>query len=282
MLRSLYRFLHPRFQSISLDYKVDMRPRYGHGRPAHPELDTIIGAHRDQYRELIDAALALKEHIWEIQPSMVEKDETKPAWNNGFLPGLDIVGIYAMLTKYRPARYVEVGSGNSTKVAYKARKDQNLEMKITSIDPYPRAEIDALVDEVVRQPFENVDLDFLSDLDEGDVLFIDNSHIILPNSDAMVFFMEVMPRLRKGVIVHVHDVYLPYDYPQFMCDRAYSEQYGLAMYLLANPDKYHTLLPNYYISEDSELSERIAPMWEHPHLKGVETHGGSFWFRIME
>ena len=111
---------------------------------------------------------------------------------------------------------------------------------------------------------------------------MDNTHRILPNSDAMVFFLEILPRLKRGVIIHLHDIYLPYDYPQFMCDRFYSEQYGLAIFLLANPDKYEILLPNYFISEDRELSEVIAPIWNHENLRDVERHGGSFWFRIKQ
>ena len=97
----------------------------------------------------------------------------------------------------------------------------------------------------------------------------------------MVFFLEVLPRLRKGVIVHLHDIYLPYDYPQFMCDRFYSEQYGLAMYLLANPKKYKPILPAYFISEDHELSRVIEPVWNHKNLENVERHGGSFWLQIQ-
>jgi hypothetical protein len=67
-----------------------------------------------------------------------------------------------------------------------------------------------------------------------------------------------------------------------MCDRFYSEQYGLAMYLLANPEKYETILPNYFISEDEELSGLISSIWEHDNLKNVEKHGGSYWIRINE
>lgn len=282
MIKQLYRFLSPKFQNLFLDYSVDFKPRYGHGKPPHKELYDIINANREQYKEFLVEALELKERIWEIQDAKVETDATKPIWNNNFLPGLDIVGIYAMLLKYQPKRYIEIGSGNSTKVAYKAKKDGQLACEILSIDPMPRAEIDNLSDRVIRQPFENVDLDILSELSENDILFVDNSHRILPNSDAMVFFMEILPRLKKGVIVHIHDIYLPYDYPQFMCDRFYSEQYGLAMYILANPTKYETILPNYFISEDSELASVIAPIWEHENLAGVERHGGSYWLRINE
>lgn len=231
---------------------------------------------------MLNKALSLKEAIWSIQTADKEKVASNPAWNNGFLPGLDIIGIYTLMAAYQPKKYIEIGSGNSTKVAFKAKKEQNLSTEITSIDPMPRTEIDELADKVIRQPFENINLDLLNDLNENDILFVDNSHRILPNSDSMVFYMEILPRLKKGVIVHIHDIYLPYDYPQFMCDRFYSEQYGLAMYLLANPKKYETILPNYFISEDKELANLIAPIWEHENLKNVERHGGSFWLRINE
>lgn len=282
MIKQLYQFLSPKFQNLFLEYKVALKPRYGHGQPAHPELLKIIDANRATYNSLLNKALSLKEAIWSIQTADKEKVASNPAWNNGFLPGLDIIGIYTLMAAYQPKKYIEIGSGNSTKVAFKAKKEQNLSTEITSIDPMPRAEIDELADKVIRQPFENINLDLLNDLNENDILFVDNSHRILPNSDSMVFYMEILPRLKKGVIVHIHDIYLPYDYPQFMCDRFYSEQYGLAMYLLANPKKYETILPNYFISEDKELTNLIAPIWEHENLKNVERHGGSFWLRINE
>ncbi|MCF8293477.1 MAG: class I SAM-dependent methyltransferase [Chitinophagaceae bacterium] len=280
MIKQLYRFLSPKFQNLFLDYPVDFKPRYGHGKPPHTALYDIIAANRDTYQYLLSKALDLKEHIWEIKEAKRERDTTKPGWNNGFLPGLDIIGIYTMLAEFKPKKYIEIGSGNSTKVAYKAKQEQQLSTEIISIDPMPRAEIDQLADAVIRQPFENIDLNLLYTLDENDILFVDNSHRILPNSDAMVFFMDILPKLKKGVIVHIHDVYLPYDYPQFMCDRFYSEQYGLAFYLLANPTKYETLLPNFFIAEDPALAATIAPIWQHENLSHVEKHGGSFWLRI--
>ncbi len=185
-----------------------------------------------------------------------------------------------MLQYSKAKRYIEVGSGNSTKVAAKCIKDHGLATKITSNDPQPRVEMDDLADEVIRWPFEKMDISLLSQLEANDILFIDNSHRVLPNSDAMVFFLEILPSLAPGVIVHIHDIYLPYDYPQFMCDRFYSEQYLLAAFVLANPDKYIPLLPNYFISEDEKLSQILAPLWQHPNLKGVEQHGGSFWLKI--
>ncbi|GAB4379323.1 MAG: class I SAM-dependent methyltransferase [Salibacteraceae bacterium] len=282
MIKSLYKLFHPRYQTVFLDYKVDLKPRYGHGRPPHRELHEIINANRDTYKEHISVALGFKEQIWNIKDSKREQDSSRPAWNNGFLPGLDIVGLYTMISKYKPSRYIEIGSGNSTKVAHLAIADQGLQTQIVSIDPHPRVEVDNLADVVVREPLEHIDLNLLHDLKANDILFVDNSHRILPNSDAAVFFLDVLPKLKEGVMVQVHDIYLPYDYPQFMCDRFYSEQYGLAMYLLANAERYETILPNYFISEDEELSGMIAPIWEHENLRGVECHGGSFWFSIRE
>ena len=279
-LKKLVKFLSPRWQKLYMEYPVQFSPRYGHGNPPHGQLYTIIQANRQTYSDLLQEALNYTSVFHGIKKQVAETDTLQPAYNNDFLPGLDIVGIYTILAKYKPERYIEVGSGNSTKVAHKAIKEQGLQTKIISIDPNPRAEIDTISDEVIRQPFENIDVDFLLSLKKNDVLFIDNSHRVLPNSDAMVFFMEILPRLQPGVIVHIHDIYLPYDYPPFMCDRFYSEQYTLAAFILANPTRYATLLPNYFISEDTELRKILAPIWNHPNLKDVEQHGGSYWIRI--
>ena len=275
-IKNFVKLLHPRYQKLILEYPVDLKPRYPAGN-AHRELFDIINANRESYQKGLENALSLKKQIWDIGNA---QDEYAPQWNNGFLPGLDMVVLYSMLCEYKPAKYIEVGSGNSTKVAYKAKEDHQISMEIISIDPMPRAEIDRLADQVLRLPFENTEYKVEEHLEAGDVLFIDNSHRILPNSDAMVFFLETLPRLKPDVIVHIHDIYLPYDYPQFMCDRFYTEQYGLAMYLLANPQRFEVLMPNFFISEDQELAATIAPIWDHPNLDGVERHGGSFWLRI--
>ena len=281
-LKSLYKFLSPRFQTIHLDYQVTPKPRQGHGLPPHSILYNNINANREVYASTLRDILHISSAIQQIKDAKDEQDENQPAWNNDFLPGLDIVALYGIISKHKPAKYIEIGSGNSTKVARKAIIDSKLDTKITSIDPYPRANIDHLADKVIRQPFENLtDIQFIIDeLNENDILFIDNSHRSFSNSDATICFLEILPYLKKGVIVHIHDIYLPYDYPQFMCDRFYNEQYVLAPFIIANPEKYKTILPNYFISEDKELSAIIAPMWNHENTKNVEKHGGSFWVQI--
>lgn len=280
MIKHIYRFLNPKFQNLFLEYKVNFKPRYGYGKPPHQALYDIINKNREEYKKWLNEALKYKHEIWEIRDLKKETDPHKPVWNNGYLPGLDIIGIYTMISSLKPRKYVEIGSGNSTKVVKKAILENKLSTKIISIDPCPRAEIDDLADEIIREPLENIDYSFLFDLKENDILFVDNSHRILPNSDSMVFFLEIFPKLNQGVIVQIHDIYIPYDYPQVMCDRFYSEQYGLAMYLLANPEKFKILLPNYFVFEDDELLKITSPLWEHNNLKNVEKHGGSFWLQI--
>lgn len=274
-LKSFLKLLHPKFQKLILDYPVDLKPRYTSEKP-HPKLQTLIASNRDNYSRRLNSINNNAAVFQELSPD--KKNEIDPFWANGFLPGLDICGIHQMLTEFKPKRYIEVGSGNSTKVAAWTIRKENLNTKIISIDPAPRAEIDELADFIIRKPFE--DISTIPQIEAGDILFIDNSHRILPNSDAMVFFMETFPNLPTGVILQIHDIYLPYDYPQFMCDRFYTEQYGLAMYLLANPNKFEILLPNYFLSQNKQLSALTNSVWDHPNTKGAEKHGGSFWLKI--
>lgn len=239
-------------------------------------MNTVIARHRSKYEEILTK---ISIYTTDIQSITKQKTEDAIYWNNDFLPGLDIIMLYVMLAERQPRHYFEVGSGFSTILAHHVKQKHSPHTIIHSIDPNPRTFIDKCADELIRKPFESLDLSSL-DIQSGDILFIDNSHRILPNSDAMVFFMELLPFLPTGVIVHLHDIYLPYDYPQFMCDRFYNEQYGLAAFLLANPDRYKTIMPNYYISQDTELSSIYSSIWKHENLSGVERHGGSYWIEI--
>jgi predicted O-methyltransferase YrrM len=281
-LKSVLKTILSRYQTLQLEYPVNMVPRYGYGKAPHSGLNQIIDQNRNLYKDWLHKALIFNDHFVVWPEYKVSAPTADPAWNNGFLPGLDMVMLYTLIATERPSTYVEIGSGNSTKVAARAKKDHQLTTQIISFDPAPRAEIDQLSDSIIRLPFENADLKSFSNLKSGDIVFVDNSHRIFPNSDATVFFMDVLPVLAPGVIVHVHDVYLPYDYPQEFCDRYYSEQYMLAAFLMANPLKYKTIMPNYFVSEDAELRDILSPLWNHPNMKNVERHGGSYWIQIAE
>lgn len=277
------KLLLPKYQKLILDYKVNFKPRYTAPNKPHQLLYSNINEGRDRYKTFLQEVLKYEDVFKSLKTVEEEKNENAPAWNNGFLPGLDIVALYTMIAKSKPKTYIEIGSGNSTKVVRKAIVDNNLDTKVISIDPFPRASIDHLADEVIRRPVEDIgDYRFIfKNLGEGDILFIDNSHRCLPNSDVTTCFMDILPYLKDGVIVYVHDIYLPYDYPQFMCDRFYSEQYILAAFLMANSKKYEVLFPAFFVSEDSDLSSVLSEMWGSLSSGDIEKHGGSFWFKIL-
>ena len=190
------------------------------------------------------------------------------------LPPLDAVSLYAILSIANPRQYFEIGSGNSTRFARRAIEDQGLRSKITSFDPFPRREVDQLCDKVFRTAVEEQDLAIFDTLDAGDVLFIDNSHCAFMNSDVTVCFLEIMPRLKPGVIVHVHDVFLPQDYPANWSERWYAEQYLLAASLLARDSLYEIHLPNNFVHFDTSLSSVLQPIWDRCGLSPEEVQGG--------
>ncbi|MBA3665453.1 MAG: class I SAM-dependent methyltransferase [Bacteroidetes bacterium] len=281
-IKNTLKLFLPKYQKLILEYKVDLKPRYGYGLKPHKQLYDIVNAQRSNYAQFITSILKYKKIFDQIKPEQKDVDETEPYWNNGFFPGLDVVSLYTFLAEYKPKKYIEIGSGNSTKVARKSINENKLATEITSIDPYPRASIDKLADKVIRMPLEKMSdySEIINYLEKNDILFIDNSHRCLPNSDATVCFLELLPQLKPGVIVHIHDIYIPYDYPQNMCDRFYSEQYVLAAFLLANPKKYEVMFPGIFVSEDKELANSLESLWQSTNTKNAERHGGSFWFKI--
>jgi hypothetical protein len=273
---TLLKKAHP----IFLEYPVELRPRYGYGKPPHQNLHEIINRNRNVYKDYLVSFLKYKDYFTQIPKVENNRCSTKPAWINIWLPALDSVSIYGFLCLKNPHRYFEIGSGNSTKFARQAINNHNLKTRITSFDPHPRAEIDSICDKIIRQPVESVDLTIFDELEEGDILFVDNSHRTFMNSDTTVVFLDILPKLKKGVLVEFHDISLPFDYPPAWSKRYYNEQYLLAAYLLAEGTKFEIILPNAFISNDSELNKIMSPLWENPKMKGVQTHGGSFWISM--
>lgn len=263
---------------LRLDYPPTRTPgpRYGHGRPSHPRLSELIGSHRAAYAESIRGMEALAADLGRVP--LKGGPAGGPQWDNGWLPGLDSAAIYAFLRHRRPATYLEVGSGTSTRFAALARRDGGLDTAIVSIDPSPRADIDALCDEVVRQGLEESDLGRFARLGPGDVVFFDGSHRAFTASDATVFFLEVLPGMPSGVLVGVHDVYLPDDYPPEITGWWYSEQYLLAAWMLAGPDRLRPVLAGHFASRDPELGRAVDALWARVGVPGIERHGVAFWF----
>lgn len=267
-LRSQYQFCEK--------YPVKSTPRYGYGKPPHSRLYEIINRNRPAYRRTLKSFLKFRNQFQEIVlDTPIECLE--PSWFNYWLSAFDSVSLYSMLSLHNPERFIEIGSGWSTKFARRAIFDHGLKTKIVSIDPYPRADIDILCDTVIRKPLEEVDLSLFDELESGDILFVDGSHHCCMNSDVTVVFLDILPGLKPGVLVQFHDIYLPYDYPEEW-GSYYSEQYLLAACLLAESRKFDIVLPNAFITHDAELSSILAPLWQE--LQTQEFNKGlSFWIQ---
>ncbi|MDX6718122.1 MAG: hypothetical protein QOJ63_376 [Solirubrobacteraceae bacterium] len=261
---------------VGLDYPPGSgEPRYTQAHP-HPALHAALARHDARYLHALERIRSYDEALCGLE--LRARDALGPSLINDYLPGLDSAAIYAFIRDRSPARYVEVGSGNSTKFAARAKADAALATTITSIDPRPRTEIDALCDSVLRMPLEDANSDVFSVLEAGDVVFFDGSHSVFMGNDVAVFLLEVLPALAPGVLVGIHDVYLPFDYPQPYADLHYTEQYVLAAYLLAEPPV-EIVLPAQYVLTVPSLRAVVDGMWDRPGLGEVAHHGVAFWMQ---
>lgn len=276
-----FRRIRHGYQPIFLDYKVEALPRYGYGKPPHPELACILAANGKKYFQLLSQFLTFSDDMLRI-PLRQPNSSPEPCWINEWLDGLDTFALYGFLATRNPALLLEVGSGFSTKLARRVVRARGLQTRIISIDPRPRAEVDPLCDEVIRQPLEKSDLSVIERLGPGDIFFMDGSHRSFMNSDVTVFFLEILPRLRAGVLVHIHDIFLPLDYRPWWLERFYphrywSEQYLLAASLLGGHSGYDVILPNHYVSITPDLAGALDRFWQEPQLADVPRGGSSFW-----
>jgi len=171
-------------------------------------------------------------------------------YKNDFYSSPDAEVLYIMLNITKPKLFLEIGSGNSTKIARQSIKDHGLSTKICSVDPQPRTEIDLLCDEVIRKPVESMSIDRFSELSSGDILFIDSSHKILPGNDVTFLYLNILPILKKGVIIHIHDIFLPFEYPKAFIDekREWNEQH-LVQVLLETSKSFEVLWPGHFLQK---------------------------------
>ena len=177
------------------------------------------------------------ENITQNKPGVIEFSFD----NDGFKSG-DAEYWYQLIRAIRPKRIFEIGSGNSTLMAKTAinknREDvQNYKCEHICIEPYEMPWLEELDISVIRKKVEDVELSFFSQLQDNDILFIDSSHIIRPQGDVLFEFLEILPSLKKGVIVHVHDIFSPKNYlGEWLEDmvRFWNEQYLLEAFLSHN------------------------------------------------
>jgi len=257
----------------------DFNPRWGYSKPRIPSLNDWFARHAGDYHAFLKLMRGEIGGLAGIPMDFDEKNLPQPAWNGVPYCAFDALALYSMVKKHKPKRYLEIGSGITTCFAKKAVVDAKLSTHITSIDPEPRAKIDAICDTIIRDGLETCDLAIFDQLEAGDILFFDGSHRSFMNSDVTVFFIDVLPRLKPGVIVHIHDISLPWDYDHFFKNWYWNEQYLLAIYMMGNQHRIEPLLPTSFICRDAAFEAEFAvPMLDLGKSNDAWRGGGAMWF----
>jgi hypothetical protein len=215
----------------------------------------------------------------ELPEHLLEQQGGAPRYfsNNGQFGLLDSRTLFVFLRALRPARLIEVGSGfSSLLIADVNRRFLDCACHVTCIEPFPRAFLQAElegIDELLVQKVQDVPVDTFAQLQAGDILFIDSSHVAKTGSDVNYLLFEVLPRLATGVYIHFHDVFLPKEYPrQWVLEdgRAWNEQYLLRA-LLMYSSAFEVIFGsrNAMVCYPQQLRDKL----------GLELFGGSFWIR---
>ncbi|GJE09656.1 MULTISPECIES: class I SAM-dependent methyltransferase [Methylobacterium] len=270
-------------------YPIVPTARWSPGTLPHGRLSAVLAQQTAAYESFLDVLEAQADLLHAVPHAASADDPCMPHWNNTWFTALDAAALMAMLAWKRPAHYLEIGSGTSTCFTRYTVEALKLPTRLTSIDPMPRLHIDRICDAIVRKPLEACDLKVFDELRAGDILFFDGSHRVFTNSDVAVFFFEVLPRLRPGVMVHIHDIFIPDDYPVAWNHRLYNEQYLLAAMLLCGQPPFRVSLPVTYVCRDADLGARVqrifAARGSRPAIpflypNDARAPGASFWLEM--
>ena len=275
--------------TVSDYHPVTPNPRWGFGKPVHAAINSVLGSSRANYEDSL-RKIAVNRAALHAVPVAEVALKLDPFWNNQWFSCLDAASLVGFLLERRPTRYIEIGSGHSTRFARHAIRWSKLSTTITSVDPMPHSNIDPLCDRIIRRRLEECDLDIFRELCAGDILFFDGSHRVFTNSDVTTLFFDVLPRLCHGVLVHIHDIFLPADYPPQWNTRLYSEQYLLGSMLLCPEQPFRVVLPNYYVCMDTTLGKIVREIFRSEQVPAIpfiynndaQIPGTSFWIETVQ
>lgn len=246
--------------------------------------EQIMGVNFDREGHAKFLAEVFPRWISDFDYPMEAADAIDAQGRQGFFLGndqfsnIDARTLFVFLREFKPSRVIEVGSGFSSLMMADVRKRfLGTSTTLQCIEPYPRAFLrdPTYGFELVESKVEHVPLSFFESLSAGDFLFIDSSHVSKTGSDVNYLIFEVISHLPAGVLVHVHDIFLPNDYPYEWVvtnNRSWNEQYVLQAYLMFNPKA--------QIVFGSSYAHHVLPTEAAAALgEGVPTFGGSLWFR---
>ena len=203
-----------------------------------------------------------------------------PAENPSYPPA-DSAVLHAIVRGVRPRRIVELGSGHSTLVAAAAalaneREDAPVDYR--AYDPFPKVVGRSLagLTELVPTRAEDLPLALFEELGENDILLVDTTHTVKTGGDVNHIVLDVLPRLRAGVLVHFHDIFLPWEYPRVWAEDYglyWAEQYLLQAFLSMN-DGFEVVCALYALSREQPNRVReLVPAWREGSVPGA------FWIR---
>ena len=259
----------------------EISDRWGyHIRPIHyyepiPDFRSITSEQLERRREFRSIDFGWDAQLQLLRDLSAFRIEFEAAdFKNDYFNGLDAAVFYSLIRHLRPRRVIEIGSGYSTRFAHKALTRNADGGRLTCIEPHPEERLNGLrlSVEVIQKRVEEIDVDFFSCLEANDILFIDSSHTVKFGSDVCYEFLEILPRLKRGVWVHVHDIFFPHDYPaEWLLKRrlALNEQYLLEAFLSFNP-AFSPQLANHWLGLD--YPDDVARLWRAPA-------GSSFWMK---
>lgn len=207
-------------------------------------------------------------------------DDQTYYFHNLAFDGVDGLVYYSMIRNFKPKKVLEIGSGWSTKIAAQAAL-LNKNTQITCIEPYPMEFLKKGfpgLSKIISKDVQKIPLSFFEQLEKDDILFIDSTHTVKTGGDVNYLFLEVIPRLKKGVYIHIHDIFLPFDYPKkWVIDekRFWAEQYLLQSFLTFN-SSYKIIYSNNYMGY--KYPQKVRKTFpKSPYIKG-----GSIWIKKIK
>ncbi len=205
-------------------------------------------------------------------------------YNNGSFESGDAEYLYNTIRLFKPSKIIEIGSGNSTLMAINAIEQNRKERpegyvcEHVCIEPYEQPWLESTGAKIIRKKVEDIKEEFFTSLQRNDILFIDSSHVIRPQGDVLYEYLQILPILNSGVLVHVHDIFTPKDYLEEWVKaehRLWNEQYLLEAFLSLNRQYEIIGAVNYLLHHHRETIESKCPILAKQRYR----EPGSFWIR---
>jgi predicted O-methyltransferase YrrM len=238
----------------------------------YPALCPLFEAARPRFSEVLEG---IESHAGDLRSILRGRGPAR--FDQSWFPRLDAAATYAIIRREKPRRIVEVGSGHSTRFMAQAVADGELSTRITCIDPAPRATLRKLDVEHQQVLLRDAGPAVFETLEAGDILFIDSSHIGMPGTDVDRLFLDVLPRLAGGTLIHVHDITLPYAYPEVWNWRGYNEQ--LLVGSLLQGGGYELVFASHAVARGNGSALAQGILSELPLVSGA--HETSLWLRKL-